>query len=130
MEDNGNDPIAISAVINTFLVKKILVDDGSVVKVLIWKAFKEMGLDESQLKPTGPIYDFANQSIKAKGIIMLLVTLGKREHIVIVTPNFLVVNQPSTYNAIIDRPLMKKASMVITVYYLIVKFLIPLGSDI
>ena len=39
VEDNGNDLIAISAVINTFLVKRILIDDGSVVEVLMWKAF-------------------------------------------------------------------------------------------
>ena len=75
MEDNGNDPIAISVVISTFLVERMLVDDGNVVEVLMWKAFKEMGLDESQLRLTGPIYYFGNQPIKAKDIIMLPVTL-------------------------------------------------------
>ena len=76
VEDNGNDLIAISVVISTFLVERILVDDGSVVEVLMWKAFKEMGLDESQLRPTRLIYDFSNPLIKAKGIIMLLIMLG------------------------------------------------------
>ena len=47
MEDNGNDSIMVSAIISTFLVQRILVDDGSVVDVLIWKAFKEMGLDKN-----------------------------------------------------------------------------------
>ena len=47
MEENGNDPLAISIVINTFLVERILVDDRSIVEVLMWKSFKEMGLDES-----------------------------------------------------------------------------------
>ena len=47
MEDNDNDPITISAIIETFLVERILVDDESVVEVLIWKAFKEMGLDKN-----------------------------------------------------------------------------------
>ena len=71
MEDNGNDPIAIFIVINTFLVEKILVDDGSAMEVLMWKAFKEMNLDESLLKLIGPIYGFVNQPIKAKNIITL-----------------------------------------------------------
>ena len=62
VEDNGNDSIAILGVISTFLVERILVDDGSAVEVLMWKFFKEMGLDENQLKPTGIIYDFFNQS--------------------------------------------------------------------
>ena len=63
--------IAIFTVISTFLVEMILVDDGSVVEVLMWKAFKEMNLDESLLRPIEPIYGFPNQPIKAKGIITL-----------------------------------------------------------
>ena len=53
VQDSGNDPIAISTIINTFLVERILIDDGSAVEVLMWKVFKEMGLEESQLKPSG-----------------------------------------------------------------------------
>ena len=47
VHDDGNDPIVVSTVINTFLVERILIDDGSAVEVLMWKAFQEMGLDES-----------------------------------------------------------------------------------
>ena len=101
VEDNGNDPIAISVVINTFLLERILVDDGSAVQVLMWKAFKEMGLDESQLRS---IYGFANLPIRVKSIITLSVMLGQGEHIVTITIDFLVVDQPSAYNAIIDQP--------------------------
>ena len=50
LEDSGNDRIAISAVINNFLVERILVDDGSVVEILMYEAFKKMGLDESLLR--------------------------------------------------------------------------------
>ena len=35
MQDDGNDPIVVSAVINTFLVERILFDDGSAVEVLM-----------------------------------------------------------------------------------------------
>ena len=96
-----NDPIAVSAIINTFLVERILIDDGSAVEVLMWKAFKEMRLEESQLKPSGPIYGFANQPIRRKGIITLPITIGQGEHTTTVTADFLVVDQPSAYNAII-----------------------------
>ena len=74
MENNGNDLIAVLPIIDTFLVERILVDDGSIVKVLIWKAFKEMGSDENQLRLARPIYWFANQVIRAKGVITLRVT--------------------------------------------------------
>ena len=102
VEDNGNDPIVVSTIINTFLVERKLIDNGSVVKVLMWKAFQKMGLDENQLKLVGLIYGFSNQPIKAKGVITLPVTIGQGEHTVIIMADFLVVDQPSTYNAIID----------------------------
>ena len=63
VQDDGNDPIIVSAIINTFLVERIVIDDGNAIEVLMWKAFQEMGLDESQLKPSRPIYGFANQLI-------------------------------------------------------------------
>ena len=88
----------------------------------MWKAFKEMGLEESQLKPSGPIYGFANQPIRPKGTITLPITIGQGEHIVTVMADFLVVDQPFAYNAIIGRPLMKKTNMVSTIYCLTVKF--------
>ena len=61
VKGNGNDLIAISTVISIFLVERILVDDGSVVEELMWKAFKEMNLDKSLLRPTELIYGFANK---------------------------------------------------------------------
>ena len=44
VEDNNNDLIAISAIISTFLEKKILVDDGNVVEVLIFNEIWENGI--------------------------------------------------------------------------------------
>ena len=127
MQDNGNDPIAVSAIINTFLVERILIDDGSIVEVLMWKAFQGMGLDENQLRPVGPIYEFFNQSIQAKRVITLPIIIGQGEHIVTEMADFLVVDQSSAYNAIIGRPLMKKTNMVSAIYCFTVKFLTPIG---
>ena len=39
IEDSGNDSIAISALINNFLVERILVDDGNTVEVLMYETF-------------------------------------------------------------------------------------------
>ena len=60
LEDGRNDPIVISIVICTYLVERIWIDDRSAVEVLIYKAFKGMGLDESLFRPTRLIYGFAN----------------------------------------------------------------------
>ena len=76
IEDNDNDPIVISFVINNFRVDRIPVDDGSLVEVLIYDTFKKMNLDESLLRPAESIHGFANYSIKVKMLINLPVTLG------------------------------------------------------
>ena len=60
LEDGRNDPIVISIVICTYLVERIWIDDRSAVEVLIYKAFKGMGLDESLFRPTRLIYGFVN----------------------------------------------------------------------
>ena len=109
-------------IINTFLVERILIDDGNAVEVLMWKAFQEMRLDESQLRPARPIYRFANQPIRANGVVTLPITIGQGEHTITKMADFLVVDQPSAYNAIIGRPLIKKTNMVTIVYCLTVKF--------
>ena len=92
VQDNDNDPIAVSTIINTFLAERILINDGSVMEVLMWKAFQEMGLDENQLRPTISIYGFTNQPIRAKKVITLPVTINQGEHTVTVMTDFLVVD--------------------------------------
>ena len=74
--DIVEDLITISIVNDTYLVEKILEDDGSVVEVLMWEAFNGIGLDKSLLRPARPIYGFTNQLILKRGLVMLLVTLG------------------------------------------------------
>ena len=54
-------------------------------------------------------------------------TLDQGDNMVIVLVEFLVVDLPSAYNVIFNRPLMKKTSMVIVVCSLMVKFPTPTG---
>ena len=48
--------------------------------------------------------------------------MGDGEHTVTALVDFLVVDRPSAYNAIISQSLMKKIKMVTAVYYLTTKF--------
>ena len=96
MDEDNNDLIVISIVINNFGVDRILVDDGSVVEVLICDSFKKINLDESLLRPIGSIYGFTNQPIKVKGLVNLLITLRMRDNVVTKETEFLIIDQPST----------------------------------
>ena len=69
-----------------------------------------------------PIYRVANQLIPIKATITLSITFGDSKHTMTTMVHFLVVDQPSAYNIILRRPLIKKINMVTTVYCLTVKF--------
>ena len=46
-----NDALVIGAHIQNFLVKRLLIDDGSAVNALSWEAYKAMGGSVTGLKP-------------------------------------------------------------------------------
>ena len=54
-----NDALVIGAHIQNFLVKRLLIDDGSAVNALSWEAYKVMGGSVIDLKPIkNPITSF------------------------------------------------------------------------
>ena len=54
-----NDALVISAHIQNFLVKRILIDDGSAANALLWDAYKAMGGSVTDLKAIkNPITSF------------------------------------------------------------------------
>ena len=46
-----NDALVINTHIRNYLVKRMLVDDGSAINVLTWKAFQAIGGSSVELKP-------------------------------------------------------------------------------
>lgn len=63
-----------------FEVKRILVNNKSVVEVLSWEAYQKMGLKEQALSKAGLLYSFANHPAEVKGSITLPITLRDGEH--------------------------------------------------
>lgn len=82
-----------------FKVKRILVDNGSMVEVLSWDAYQKMGLKEQALSKASLLYGFMNHPVEVRGSITLLVTLGDDEHTTMKYVQFHVVDHPMTYNA-------------------------------
>ncbi|KAK8508687.1 hypothetical protein V6N13_116198 [Hibiscus sabdariffa] len=87
-----------------------------------------MRILESKLKLASHVHGFSNQPIAVKGNIHLLVIMGDDDKNVTQMVNFLVIDRMSSYNAIIGRPLMRKAKMIMATYYLYVKFRTPMGE--
>ncbi|KAK8636383.1 hypothetical protein V6N13_124129 [Hibiscus sabdariffa] len=81
-----------------------------------------------KLKPYGPIYDFSNHPIDVKGFVLLPVTLGDSRNSVTIDIEFFVVNQPSAYNVLFGRPLIRDVKLILETSSLQVKFSTPYGE--
>ena len=83
-------------------VHRILVDNGSLVDILYYQAFQKMRLKASDLKPfPNPVYGFTRDSVTPMGAISLPMTLGQYPKQSCIMSNFLVIDQPSTFNAVL-----------------------------
>ncbi|GMN32862.1 hypothetical protein TIFTF001_049812 [Ficus carica] len=69
-----------------------------------------------------PLYGFAGECVRAEGVITLPVTMGEDLAQVTRMVNFLVVDHPSVYNAIIGRPTLNAMRAVTSTYHLMMKF--------
>lgn len=96
-----NDPIVISADIGNNTVRRILINDSSAVEILSYDVYQNMSHRDKDLKPAKHIYRFDNNSIHVRGGITLPVTMGEERHTLTFFANFVVVDQPMAYNAII-----------------------------
>ncbi|KAK5845888.1 hypothetical protein PVK06_002130 [Gossypium arboreum] len=102
--------------------KRILVNSGSTVKVLSWKACRKMGLKKRLLTKASTFYSFVNHLVKVKGSITLLVILEDSEHMTTESVKFYVIDHPMAYNVIFGRLIMRMAT-----FYMKIKFPTKIG---
>ena len=72
------------------------------------------------------LYGFGREKVYTVGAIQLPITFGICPVQVTQMVNFLLVDQPSTYNAIISRPTPNALLAVVSMYHLAMKF--PIGD--
>ena len=83
---------------------RILVDNGSSVDILDYQAFQKMSLKNSDLKPSpNLVYGFTGDSVTPMGVITLPMTVGEYPRQSCVMVDFLVIDQPSAFNAVFDN---------------------------
>lgn len=104
-----NDALVVSAYIQNFFVKRLLIDDGSAVNALSWNAYKAMGGSITDLKTIkNPITSFCGGTTQPIGIVDLEVEFGNRDtgDVKAIRSSFNIVDLPLSYNAIIGRPIL------------------------
>ena len=126
-----NDALVISAHIQNFLVKRLLIDDGSVVNALSWEAYKAMGGSVTDLKAIkSPITSFYGGKTQPMGVAELTIEFSDREtkDTKTVRSLFNIVDLPLAYNDIIGRPILYEIDAATSVRRLLMK--IPLDNRV
>ncbi|XP_048489862.1 uncharacterized protein LOC125491832 [Beta vulgaris subsp. vulgaris] len=114
-----DDPLVVSLQISTIMVHRVLVDGGSSANILYKETFEKMGFDTACLKLVSyPVIGFTRAFVVPEGTIKLAVKLGEGSHSRDLIVEFLVVDVPAGYNAIIERPLIHDAQVVVSAYHL------------
>ena len=109
-------------------VYRMLVDNGSSVDILYYQVFLRMGLKVNDPNPSSNlIYSFTRDSVIILGVISLSMTLGEYSRQSCVMADFLVIDQPSTFNAMLGRPSIRKLRVITSIYHLLMKFPTPQG---
>ena len=120
------DALVITVMMANNKVHRILVDNGCSVDILYYQAFQKMSLKVSGLKPSpNPVYEFIGDSVTPMGVISLRMTMGDYPRQSCVMDNFLVIDQLSAFNAVLDRPSLRALKAITSIYHLLMKFPTP-----
>ena len=114
-----DDALVVMARIGGFLVKRVMIDQGSGANVMYSDLFEGLGLKTQDLaKYDMPLVSFDGRVVIPEGQISLPVDMEGKE--VIVT--FIVVRSFSPYTAILGRPWIHAMKAVPSTFYVKVKF--------
>ena len=96
-----------------------MIDTGSLADFLFYDAFKRMGFTKALLKQERtPLIGFAGETTYSLGSNELAVTVGEVKKIV----EFIVIDRPNPFNAILGRPWLYSMKAVPSTYHQCLKF--------
>ncbi|XP_050242493.1 uncharacterized protein LOC126691500 [Quercus robur] len=114
-----DDALVVTARINGFLVKRVMIDQGSGVDVMYPDLFKGLGLKKEDLvKHTSPLVGFDGKVVIPEGQISLPVIMGGKE----VSVTFTIVSSFSPYTAILGKPWIHSMRAVPSTLHVKIKF--------
>ena len=118
-----DDALVVSIQIEDYNMHRVLVDNGSLVDILYYPTFQQMGIGRERLIPTNaPLVGFGGTRVLPLGAITLSVVVGDYPQQITKDVTFLVVDCSSAYNAILGRPTLNSWKAVTSTYHLMIKF--------
>ncbi|XP_062103243.1 uncharacterized protein LOC133814272 [Humulus lupulus] len=119
-----HDDLVISLYIANCFIKRVLIDNGSSANILFLNVLRDMKVDESTIigKYT-VLIGFSGEQKHSIGEINLHVWAeGVNLH-----TKFIIVDCPSSYNAILGQPWIHEMEVVPSTYHQVIKFSTPWG---
>ena len=108
--------------VEKFVLKRMLFDDGSVVNLLTLEVYIALGLNPNKIRPVyTPLIRLGGKKVPIKGAADLTVELGDEEHVKRFTAEFMVIDIPFSYNEIIRRPILYDIGACTSIRFLIMK---------
>ncbi|XP_057510747.1 uncharacterized protein LOC130793111 [Actinidia eriantha] len=121
-----SDPLVVQLKIGGYDVKRILVDTRSSVEVMYSDLFKQLKLPQDELKSArAPLVGFNAQAHWPLGTVSLKIRAGSQE----LMTEFVVVDIPSPYNAIVGRDWLHRMKGVAFKLHQAIKFVTPRGEE-
>ncbi|KAL2479481.1 Uncharacterized protein Adt_32447 [Abeliophyllum distichum] len=118
-----SDALVITMPVSGIDIHRTLVDDGSSVNVLYLRTFEQMEIDARHVKPfPNPLQGFIGEYVNLKGHIVLVVELKLPPFHRRIIADFIIVDLPSNYNAILRRPVLHKLKVAASIYHYAIKF--------
>lgn len=118
------DAFVITAEIDKYKLKRVLIDVGKLTDILFLETLKKMGKSEKDLKKINfPLMGFASNATFPIWAITLPVHIGVGWKTLTVNVTFIAVDAPASYNTILGCSMLNLHRMVHYTYL----FLIPHG---
>ena len=116
--------MVISTLVHNFLVKRILVDQGSLNDILYSHVAEAFGLEKGTYNAyIGTLVGFTKRQVQVDSMIRLQLTINIQSYVKIVEIDFLIMStHNSAYNAILGRPSLNKIRAIVSTPHLLMKF--------
>jgi len=121
--------MVIMVELENYTVKKVLIDQGSLVNMLYWTTYQKLQLPTTAMVPYDePIYDFSGEKVSTHGYIDLDTVFHDGTQTKTIPIRFLVVDAPTSYNVLLGRPSLNTLGVVVSTPHLAMEFPSPSGD--
>ena len=118
-----NDALVISLLVHDTNVKRVLIDPGSSVNIILLRVLREMQAEDKMIPKAHTLSGFDNSSVVTKGEVILTTFAAG----VVKETKFQVVDMEMAYNMIMGRPWIHDMDAVPSTLHQVIKFPSPWG---